>query len=109
LSQTTCSCTRGWVLATSYRPRLIYAKTWDRVSRFEQRYRTSATSSLLEATRDADQQAAALVRGLRPLPYQCGVLLCLGGQPVQLESYDCPRTLAAVWDALLHAAALDAL
>jgi len=93
----------------SVRSALDQSQTWERVSRFEQRYRTSATSSLLEATRDADQQAAALVRGLRPLPYQGGVLLCLGGQSAQLESYDCPRTLAAVWDALLHAAALDAL
>ncbi len=85
------------------------AQTWERVHHFEQRYRASATGSLLEATRDAEQHAAGLVRGVRPLPFQCGVLLCLGGQPAQLESYDCPATLTAVWDALLHAAALDAL
>lgn len=85
------------------------AQTWNRVSRYEQHYGASATGSLLEATRDADQAAAQLVQVLRPLPFQSGVLLCLGGQPVQLEAYDCPPTLLAVWAALLHAAALDAL
>lgn len=83
--------------------------TWERVQRFEQRYGSSATSSLLDATRDAGGSAARLVEGLRPLPFQSGVLLCIGGQPVQLEVFDSPRTLASVWDALLHAAALDAL
>jgi hypothetical protein len=37
------------------------------------------------------------------------VLLCIAGQPVQLEVFDSPRSLASVWSALLHAAAADAL
>lgn len=83
--------------------------TWERVRHFEERYGPSDTGSLLEATRDAGLAAAELVRGVRPLPYQAGALFCVAGQPMQLEVYDSPRTLAAVWDALLHAAALDAL
>ncbi len=83
--------------------------TWERVHRLEQRYGGSATSSLLDATRSAEGDAAQLVAGIRPLPFQSGVLLCLGGQPVQLEAYDSPRTLATVWESLLQAAALDAL
>lgn len=83
--------------------------TWERVHRFEQRYGSSPTGSLLDATRDAAAQARQLVIGIRPLPYQAGVLLCLGGQPVQLEAYDSWRTLESVWDALLQSAALDAL
>ena len=50
-----------------------------------------------------------LVGDLKPLPFQSGVLLCIAGQPVQLEVFDSPRTLASVWSALLHAAAVDAL
>lgn len=83
--------------------------TWERVRRFEQRYGASPTGSLLDATRDADRLATQLVEGIRPLPFQSGVLICLAGQPVQLEAYDSPRTLTAVWDALLQSAALDAL
>ncbi len=83
--------------------------TWERVQRFEQRYGTSPTGSLLDATRNADRAAQQLVAGVRPLPFQSGVLLCLAGQPIQLEAYDSPRTLAAGWKPLLHAAALDAL
>jgi len=83
--------------------------TWERVHRFEQRYGASPTGSLLDATRDAAEQARQLVAGIQPLPYQAGVLLCLAGQPVQLEAYDSWRTLASVWDALLQSAALDAL
>lgn len=85
------------------------AATWERVHRFEQRYGSSATGSLLDATRDAGRAAAQLVAGVHPLAFQSGVLLCLAGQPVQLEAYDSPQTLATVWAALLHAAALDAL
>ncbi len=83
--------------------------TWERVHRFEQRFGATATGSLLDATRHAEPAAANLVEDVRPLPFQSGVLLCLAGQPVQLEAYDSPRTLAAVWTALLQAAALDAL
>jgi hypothetical protein len=83
--------------------------TWERVRSFEQRYGASPTGSLLQATGSADARAARLVEGLRPLPYTCGLLICVTGQPVQLEAYDSPRTLAVVWDALLQAAAVDAL
>ena len=83
--------------------------TWERVQRFEDRYDTSPTGSLLDATRNASSPAQQMVASLKPLPFQSGVLLCLAGQPIQLEAYDSPRTLAAGWKPLLEAAALDAL
>ena len=79
------------------------------MNRFEERYGGSPTSSLLDVTHDAERSARALVAGLRPLPHQCGVLLGLAGQPVQLEAFDSWQTLEAVWDALLLSAALDAI
>jgi hypothetical protein len=53
--------------------------------------------------------AAELVAGLAPLPYQTGVLIGIGGYPMQLEVFDNARTLAETWDVLLHAAAIDAV
>jgi hypothetical protein len=81
------------------------AEVWRRV----ERYGASATGSLLETVGGRDAGAAALVAGLRPLPFQSGVLIGIGGQPLLLEVFDSPRTLADVWDALLHAVALDAV
>lgn len=83
--------------------------TWQRVADLEARHGGGDTHFLGDALRSADERAARLVADLRPLPYQSGVLLCIAGQPVQLEVFDSPRTLASVWSALLHAAAVDAL
>jgi hypothetical protein len=84
-------------------------RTWQRVSDLEARHGGGDTHFLGDALRSADERAARLVAGLAPLPFQSGVLLCIAGQPVQLEVFDSPRTLASVWSALLHAAAVDAL
>lgn len=85
------------------------AEVWQEVSRYEQRYARSDTSSFLDAAAPAQAAAQALVRGISPLPFQSGVLVGVAGQPLLLEVYDSPRTLAAVWDELLLAVALDAL
>jgi hypothetical protein len=84
-------------------------RTWQRVRDLEARHGGGGTHFLGDALASADEQAAHLVEGLKPLPFQSGVQLCIAGQPVQLEIFDAPRTLATVWDALLHAAAIDAL
>nr|WP_296145235.1 MULTISPECIES: DUF6569 family protein [unclassified Pseudonocardia] len=81
------------------------AEVWRRVAR----YGAGATGSLPETVGRREARAAALVAGLRPLPFQNGVLIGIGGQPVLLEVFDSPRTLADVWDALLQAVALDAV
>lgn len=81
------------------------AAVWERVGR----YGSSVTGSLLETIRDVERAAVRVVRGLAPLPFQSGVLLGVGGQPLLLEVFDCPDTLAAVWDRLLSAAAVDAV
>jgi hypothetical protein len=82
---------------------------WERVRRYELRYRGNATHSLLEATDRVERAAATLIAGLSPLPFQTGVLIGIGGQPLVLEAYDSPQTLAHVWDDLLRAAAVDAV
>ena len=83
--------------------------TWRSVGNLEARHGGGGTHFLGDALRSVDERAARLVGDLRPLPFQSGVLLGIAGQPVQLEVFDSPRTLASVWSALLHAAAVDAL
>lgn len=80
-------------------------QVWDRVAR----YGASPTGSLLDTTRDRVEAADELVRGLRPCAFQSGVLVGVAGQPLLLEVFDSPRTLAAVWDGLLRGVAVDAL
>ena len=83
--------------------------TWQRVRDLEARHGGGDTHFLGDALASADERARLLVGDLRPLPFQSGVLLCIAGQPVQLEVFDSPRTLTSVCSALLHAAAVDAL
>ena len=90
---------------TSVRAADGQAAVWAEVGRYEQRYGTSATHSLLDATRQARPVDTA---DLRPLPFQAGVLVGVAGQPLLLEVYDSPRTLAHAWPSLLRSVALDA-
>ena len=84
-------------------------EVWQRVRSLEQRYDASGTHSLLDATHRSQARAAASVAGLRPLPFTCGVLVGIGGQPAVLEVFDSPRSLAHAWDALVRSVAIDAL
>lgn len=70
---------------TSVRAARSQAQTWAEVSRYEQRYARSDTSSLLDAAAPAEAAAADLVRGIAPLPFQSGVLIGVAGQPLLLE------------------------
>lgn len=80
---------------------------WRRVSRYERVHGGSATSSLVDVQDRASAAVEEMVRGLRPLYGQRGVLVGVGGHPVLLEVFDHPRTLAEQWDAILRAVALD--
>jgi hypothetical protein len=83
--------------------------TWERVRSMEARHGGGDTHFLGDSLRAVEARAARLVADFEPLPFQSGLLLGIGGQPVQLEAYDSPRTLAATWSSLIHAAALDAV
>lgn len=83
--------------------------TWQRVRDLEARYGGGDTHFLGDALVPVEQRAEALIAGLRPLPFQSGVLLCISGHPVQLEVFDSPRTLSSSWTSLLRAAAVDAV
>lgn len=85
-------------------------ETWGRIRRMEDAFSAGGDTHYLgDALVDADWRAAELVRGLEPLPFTSGVLIAVGGQPLHLEVFDSPGTLAAAWPHLLQAAAVDAL
>lgn len=73
-------------------------EVWRRV----REYGTTGTHPLLDVREPDD------LRGVRPLPGQVGLLVGLGGQPLLLEVFDAPSTLAQAWDGLLGAVAVDA-
>lgn len=82
---------------------------WERVQRYEGQLGQGGTHSLLQVSDHLDDAATELATSLRPLAYQSGLLVGLGGQPLALEVYDSPRTLTHAWDALLRSLTLDAL
>jgi hypothetical protein len=80
-------------------------EVWRRVAG----YGTSPTKSLVETAAERRVRAAELVAGIRPLPFQSGVLVGIAGHPVWLEVYDVPGILSWVWDRLLTGLAIDAV
>ncbi len=82
---------------------------WGRVAHYESGHGRSHTSSLVEVQRGLDRQIEKIVREVRPLPAQRGVLIGVAGHPVLLEVFDHPHTLSEQWDAILSAVAVDAL
>lgn len=86
------------------------SRTWQRVRSFEDTHGSGGgTHCLNDALRDVQDTARRLVAGLEPLAFQSGLLVGIGGHPVQLEVFDSPRTLTSAWGALLQATAVDAL
>jgi hypothetical protein len=94
----------------SVRSAPMQTATWRRVRDLEALHESGgATHFLGDALSNVDERATNLVGDLKLLPFQAGVLICIGGYAMHLEVFDSPKTLAAVWSALLHAAAVDAL
>ena len=98
-------------------------QVWERVSRYDQAFGASPTSSYVDhldrpvdsgpcqvADSSADQGEAIRdgVKAIRALSGQRGVLIGLGGQPAFLELFATPGGLRRNLRGLLEAAALDA-
>lgn len=69
---------------------------------------SSATASLADRLSAPDEQASWMLKRVRPLPGQTGVIVGIGGQPLALEVFDHPQTLREQFDAIVRAACLDA-
>jgi hypothetical protein len=82
---------------------------WQRVSQYETRYGPNATASFTEHADRAADDITPLVRGLRPLPGQIGIVIAISGHPVSAEMFDSPLTLAEQFQSIVAAAAMDAV
>jgi hypothetical protein len=81
---------------------------WRRVNHYERSHGTSPTSSLVDVHRNAEPRFAEVLKAIRPLPAQRGLLIGVAGHPVLLEVFDHPDTLAEQWEAILSSLVLDA-
>lgn len=70
---------------------------------------TSPTRSHAEAHHRRAGDMEALIRRLRPVEGQRGILALVGGRPVALDVFDRAETLSALWHALVGSYAADAL
>jgi hypothetical protein len=82
---------------------------WSRVREYEGMYGATLTASYTEHADRAAERVAGLTEGVRPLPGQIGLLVALAGQPVFAEVFDSHETLLGQFDAIVRAAALDAI
>ena len=82
---------------------------WNRVSAYEHRFGAGATSSLIDVQRRHEQTVDRIVRKVRPLFGQRGVLVGVAGHPVLIEVFDHPRTLVELLATIVASVALDAI
>ncbi len=68
----------------------------------------SSTGSLVERMSTRDEQAELMLKRVRSLAGQAGLLVGIGGQPFALEVFDHPQTLTEQFEAIVRAACLDA-
>jgi hypothetical protein len=78
------------------------SEVWRRISRYDERYGRSETSSMLEHLRRDEAP------DIRRMPGQRGVIVGIGGRVLGLELFGSSRGLASRWDGLVRAAWLDA-
>jgi len=84
-------------------------EVWRRVSEYDARYGVNPTSSFTGHLDRAADDVARLIRDLRPLPGQSGVVIGIAGQPVIAEVFDSPITLRRHFTSIIAAAGMDAL
>lgn len=75
---------------------------WERIDNFERQFGGTATHTLTRHLDQVDPSGIPLIDGQR------GVILGIGGRVIGAEMFGSPRGLAARWDGILAAAALDA-
>lgn len=84
-------------------------EVWRRVDTYRDSVEVDGSGSLVGHLDRSDDDIQRLVRRLRPLPGQAGVVVAIAGQPVMLEVFDDAATLREQFDSIIKAAALDAL
>lgn len=98
-------------LRTSGSRDIDQGEVWEDVAR---KHLEAGSASPTGAMRDAfDRHRSGLdelkVAFAEPEPGQTGVIACVAGRPVALDSFDRPETLSKLWPRLLSGYALDAV
>jgi hypothetical protein len=78
------------------------SEVWSRVSRYDRRFGSSPTSSMLDHLDRVDDEPVRRMSGQR------GVIIGVGGRVLGMELFGSSKGLAARWDGLVQAAQLDA-
>jgi len=84
-------------------------EVWKRLSEYETRYGSNATSSFSEHANRAADDVSRLTQGMRPFPGQIGIVIAISGYPLSAELFDSPLTLAEQYQSIVVAAAMDAV
>jgi hypothetical protein len=85
-------------------------EVWKRISEYDARYGSNATSSFTEHSDRAADDVASLVRGLRgPFRGQVGIVVAISGHPVSAEVFDSPVTLSERYKSIVESAAMDSV
>lgn len=87
----------------------LQSQVWQRVREYDARFGADETTSFVGHAERAEDRARRLVRGIRPLDGQSGVVVAISGQPVMLEVFESPTVLRPQLRSILLAAAMDAL
>jgi hypothetical protein len=83
---------------------------WDSVEASLGSHRVSSpTSAYSEIEKARGKEIEDHLRSLEPLPGQAGVLAYLGGEPLSLDVFDRPSTLAQLWRELVGSYIADSL
>lgn len=96
--------------ATSPPPRRdAQGEVWRRVDTYRAGADLEDSGSMVGHLDRSGPEVQRLVRRIRPLPGQAGVVVAIAGQPVMLEVFDDAATLREQFDSIIAAAGLDAL
>jgi hypothetical protein len=85
-------------------------EVWAAVDRYATRFAVESPTAALEDVHGAiDSDVQRLVRELRPVPEQRGVIVATGSTVRSLDLFDKADTLAVYWDGLMRGYAMDAI
>ena len=87
----------------------VQGEVWRRVDTYRRGVEVDDTGSLVGHVDRARGDVRRLVRRMRPLPGQSGVVVAIAGQPLMMEVFDDEQTLREQFDSIVTAAGLDAL
>jgi hypothetical protein len=86
------------------------SSVWEEIDALARKHRRHSPTSALDEVQDQlAGEIQAIVKDLKPLAAQRGIVVGIGGRVRSLDLFDKPETLVRYWNALLAGCASDAL